>query len=334
MIQASLLTTTDIPDNDLALQKWAERIRSRIMSLTKQVASLEEEKRTLLIKLQEASMSTMEMDIDRPPNAVSPGATVSYFESVVECVHDSGPVSIVDLVQSSQSVSDAGNTDLIMDNNWQPDEAVCPEVEVDSPFPDEVDSFLGKLDPRELNFDASPRMMENSPPPNITGASSEKRRLYKVSEFLDVDWDEVTSGELKQWLQFFGLKPALGGRKVMVEKLGQIFKYISGCTADDYLKPPDDHLSARHQLFAKFRNLIVSNPEIYEKIVCFESIDIGEVFQYLGDSITDKTFSVKHVKEYLDQINVQYSTTSEKFSKKRVVSRKPRTVRKSISCPM
>ena len=340
MVQSSLLLNAGIPDNPEALQNWVERVRSRISMISKQISSLDNEKRTLLHKLQEAGLSTISIETleDQLPSHTS--VAKENHSSPSSCMKDAYPddsVLVVDLVESSQSV----NGDLNREHSLQPNQSACSDTETEF-CADVQDSVLDNFDPHELSFELSQGVLtENEPPSNELPRSNPSCRVFRVSEFSEIDWMTVSSSELKQWLQFFGMKPALGGRKVMVDKLREIFNYLSSNGEQNIAIEPPPAVrkdSTKTILFSQFRNGIISNTQLHEKIVCFETIDVGDVFEYLRESIQEHSFSIKHVKEYLDQIHVQYCTTSEKFSKKARPNppqpKKPRAVRKSISCPM
>ena len=339
MVQYSLLVNSGIPDNPDALQSWVERLRSRIVNISRQIASLENEKRTLLIKLEEAGLSTMSIDADDVCDLIQPlpsTVTVIRKPSV-----ESDGVLVVDLLESSQSETKSLDKDQTMELELQPNEPVFSDTETE-PNADGPDSVLDDLDPHELSFELSqpPVLAENEAPSNeLPTFTNTVSRVYKISEFTEIDWTAVSSSELKHWLQFFGLKPTLGGRKVMVDKLAEIFNYACPTSKPLSIDPttvPKPE-SSRTSLFTDFRSSITSNAELYDKIVCFETVDVVLVFDHLRQCMPDHSFSIKHVKEYLDHIHVQYCTTSEKFLKKRrrVQEAKPkRAIRKSISCPM
>lgn len=343
MIQTSLLVKTDTPSEPDALGKWVERVRGRLVSISNQICTLENEKRSLLAKLQEAGLSSMPLELNDTDRHLPERETTS--RTIPSCVRGTPVVSVnesvpvVDLLESSQSQivpdSDADNKmDLDLAQNYPP-----PSPPSDESGDTELrDSVLDDLDPRELSFDLDHiDQSENDPPQNVCTDSNS--RVYKLDDFHEIDWEAITPVELKQWLQLFGVKPALGGRKMMVNKLRDIFNYIMGNSESSPITTKSDaHADddSRHSLFRCFRTQIMSNSDLYEKIVCFETVDVAQVYIYLTQVVSDKSFSIKHVKEYLDRVHVQYCTTSEKFKKRRPklnAIKKVRCVRKSISCP-
>lgn len=193
---------------------------------------------------------------------------------------------------------------------------------------------IGNLDPRELSFEL-PKVLPLEPP---------KQRVYKPEEWLLIDWEKMSVGELKKWLYEFGMKPS-GGRGHMVCQLKLIFEYITSDGAQVTSLP---RAFTKQDLFAEFSALIRDHHVLYEKIILFESVELADVVEFLLSKRREEWPSVTQwtVREFLETIGAQFSNTTgnasangririhasdarEEAPRKKV----RRHLRKSISCP-
>jgi hypothetical protein len=234
------------------------------------------------------------------------------------------------------------------------------------------EELLRDLDPRELSYDLGDAITrldaENAPSPNHSltsdhGECDMKRHCNAnrienpITQYKRIDWANMPLTDLRKWIQFFGMKQNIGGRQVMIRELIKIFSYLASSETVDECRPPVSPVRPqcsitssvsptrpREDLHRLFHSKIVTNTILHEKILCFESVDITEIHEFMKSSLTTHSFSIKAVKEFLDFSRIQYSTTNEnparhsrkKRSKKAQPAERDRqraTLRKSISCP-
>jgi len=349
MIQTTLLVGTETPIEGEALRGWVERIRMRVSILNKQIQMLETEKHVLLTKLYSVGHTELEFPTNSQIHEDLQVALISEPDEQAqpETKHDTQSSigrqpSVVDLMSDDEGLY---TTQKLVIENIPKHATVPPNM-----F-DEDESLLKNIDPRELSYDLQD---ENSRPlnedhqvepttdPVLAGPS---RILNPVADYKRIDWSRMSLSDLRQWIQFFGMKQSIGGRQAMINELMRIFSFFAplenGVDAEEPRSPtpPKSPSKTRSELHELFHSAIVLNGGIlHEKILCFETIEIVEIYEFLKSQIPAPPFNIKSVKEYLDTARVQYSTTMENPSRRRRRNKAPKStrsaaLRKSISCP-
>ena len=238
------------------------------------------------------------------------------------------------------------------------DEKWSPEVNgqfLEPPRSTSYDDEMLCIDPKELSFHLEAD--ENSPPfhQHADNEMNTGDRVYRFWEFNLIDWDGLKITELKQWMQFFGMKTS-GGRKYMVRQLKDIFDYLADKGDQPKLASRIDSVPSapnKELIYSKITQAIKSEKLLYEKILMFESLEVPEIQATLLRSHPDmaSVLSLKNLKEYVQLMGVQVSNTSEnnatnlrRARKKHrrqsvydddLVPSKPgkRQLRKSLTCP-
>ena len=348
MIQTSLLVGTDTPIEGEALKGWVERIRMRVSILNKQIQMLETEKHVLLTKLYSVGHTELEFPTNSQIHEDLQVALISEPNDQVqpETKHNTQSSfgrqpSVVDLMSDDEGLY---TTRKLVPENIPPN--FPPNIS------DEDECLLKNIDPRELSYDLQD---ENSRPLNEdhqvepttdSVPAGPSRILNPVADYKRIDWSRMSLSDLRQWIQFFGMKQSIGGRQAMINELMRIFSFFAplenGVDGEEPRSstPPKSPSKTRSELHELFHSAIVLNGRIlHEKILCFETIEIVEIYDFLKSQIPAPPFNIKSVKEYLDTARVQYSTTMEnpgrrwRRPKKAPKSTRSAALRKSISCP-
>jgi len=325
MSQRSLLSLNGAPADVEAVPAWATRVRDRVKAIAKNISLLESERQQLLSMLCDADLGEIELSQDTPPQqevAVVHSARVSV---------NSAAQSVIDLVSIEND--DSCPPTPVLDSQLPP---LSPQ------FTDNGENAgdLSNIDPRELSFELPPLNKNSDDPQDLptdqVGMSfqpvpKEKPRVFKPEEWSLIDWSKLDLDVLKQCMSYFGLKPS-GGRNHMINQMKQIFQFACG---DEDEKPPEPELGSKEQMFEEFSALIQGNHTLYEKIILFETVDLADVYAFLQSERKEswKNLSLGVVKEYLDRVGVQYSTTTANNRPVVKRRRKDPTLRKSISCP-
>ena len=336
MNQSSLLSLSGIPQNADQLNSWAQRIRTRICAISRGMVKLESERQQLLGMLWDAGLHEYEVD-DAPsepssplpymctPNAANPDGPGlrEKRSSILSSIHPSASMhSVVDLLSDEEDrpVSIAATLRL-PDSSALVDVFSCPPTprlssqDHQAPFQNggEIDRLVsehldevGDIDPHELSY-VLPSANENAPPGNQTQPN--ERRVFKPWECDQIDWAKLSLAELKQWMQFFGMKTT-GGKAFMISQLSNVFKYVGTDEAVPLPSSSSAPVATKEDLFGVFSQLIHTNVALYEKIILFESVDVGDVYKFLRAADPDLKFRFQVVKEYLDRIGAQYSNTA------------------------
>ena len=193
---------------------------------------------------------------------------------------------------------------------------------------------VANIDPHELSFEIQG---QNHIAPSQPAALA--RRVFKPEEWKLIDWSALENEKLKTCMVHFGLKPS-GGKASMVANLQRIFQFLDEDTSKECvpeLTAGDDSLS-REEMFEEFSRLIQGNAELYEKIILFESVELGSVHRFLETKRHKerwRSFSLNMVRDYLENAGVQYNNTTSHAGPTEEANRrkKRRHLRKSISCP-
>ena len=221
--------------------------------------------------------------------------------------------SVIDLV------SENGRDDSIQgfgSPRFTPKEGCAPTPRMASSAEKENDGDLDNLDPRELSFTLPPQPV----------------RVYNPKEWELVDWEKISQEELKNWMQFFGMKTT-GGKAFMIRTLRDVLKYIT----EGELVPRS---GSKEDLFNEFSDVIKEETTLYEKILLFEPVEVNEVHALLKSR--KKThwtqLSLACVREYLELVGAQVCHTSansagNNFGKFLKHTTNKRKLRVSLSAP-
>ena len=334
------------------LKAWAERVRSRICSISKSMAKMESERQNLLSMLWEAGLPEYEvMDSElvhsqisfRPtPDAIGVPVTESRAH------HKSQPTSVVESTIGVESVYSV--IDLVSDEDGMSVHIPCDtEAGHDCPPTPLVESVALEptrepeqvVDPLELSF--------TLPPAAVAPEPVQEERVFRPWESQSIAWENMGLQELKQWMQFFGMKTT-GGRGHMVNQLSYIFRYIG--SVDVPVTTTVRSAPSIEEIFRGYTNMVKADKELYERIVLFEHVEISDVYDSLKARQTrDVPVTLKNVKDFLCVSGVQFSNTSDKqnIGRKRVkrksrresvydddlIDKKKtrRELRRSITCP-
>lgn len=359
MPQSSLLSAVKVPSDPSLLKAWAERIRGRICSLSRNIAGLEDERENLLSMLWEAGFHEYEM-----PTSVSDSSATSLYHLIPEPLgaissHDdvrssnvsdvssvrSGPLlkSVIDLV--SECDDELPENIRIPFTAQQPDSASLEIPEIQYPPTQVVPE-----DDTSLNHPLA--VTDENIPVKYFGVNGQSDRMYRPwQDGAVIAWDRMELAELKQWMQFFGMKPS-GGKAFMISQLKSMFGYINGTSPSSTPDEPPRTLTATES-FAVYTDMIKAITPLYERIILFENVEVSEVMDALTSvSRPDNVpLSIKLVKDYLAFIGAQFSNTSEnqnhKYKRKNrrrkrresvddteiPIPKTKRQLRRSITCP-
>ena len=197
--------------------------------------------------------------------------------------------SIIDLVSEDGNACSRAEFDS---PRFTPIAAKCAPTPRIMGLDKENEGDLMNLDPRELSFTL---------PPIETGAA----RVYKPSEWGLVDWNAVSQEQMKEWMQFFGVKTT-GGKAFMVRTMKEVFRYIS-----DAGSGVNEEVKSKEGLFNEFSEVIKEEIDLYERIILFEPVGLNEVHALLRHKKKPHwQLSLACVREYLDITGAQYCNTS------------------------
>jgi hypothetical protein len=247
-------------------------------------------------------------------------------------------VSVIDLVGEDSESHISNKRKRSVDSPYQgwkdqkSDDSSDPYLLMAAAIPVENLGDVANIDPHELSFEIQGRI-ENEP-----SSVASDRRVFKPEEWKMIDWGALEVEKLKECMLHFGLKPS-GGKGSMISNLKRIFQYLEESPENDGpdLLSTDPGLS-REEMFVEFSRLIHDNAELYEKMILFESVDLGAVHRFLEsrrDKVRWRTFSLNVVRDYLENAGVQYSNTTGNggMNEESHRRKKRRQLRKSISCP-
>jgi len=359
MPQSSLLSAVTVPSDPSLLRAWADRIRGRICSLSRNITRLEDERQTLLSMLWEAGFHEYEI-----PTSTSDSSATSLNGVMPEPIcavtsHDdmrssdvsegssirSEPIltSVIDLVSECDDESPKNICIPFMAR--EPDSAPLEIPEIKYPPMQVVPE-----DDTSLNHPLAVTD-ENIPVENLSVKGRNDRIYRPWQDGTVIAWDRMELAELKQWMQFFGMKPS-GGKAFMISQLKTMFGYINRISPSSTPDDPPRNLPATES-FAVYTDMIRAITPLYERIILFENVEVSEVM-YALTSVSrphNVPLSIKLVKDYLAFIGAQFSNTSDnqnhKFKRENrrrkrresvddteiPIPRTKRQLRRSITCP-
>lgn len=310
----SLLLSAGIPTKPDLLDAWAGRIRDRVGAISKRILSLELEKQDLLALLDEAGFSAFCIQEEQP----------QFTPSVAS------RKSIIDLEDDEESVAETLRLPDSLPLNEEIDENQQLVCDSENHANVEFDEELEGINPMDLTYDEDHCL------------NKQEDRVFSSSEFQLIDWNKVSASDLKEWAKFFGMKPALG-KQFLIAEFKNFFQYLGGggqkVVADSFAAEK----SQTEKLHEDFVFHIKSNPTLYDRILLFESVEIGEVYEFLKTKIMTTGFSLKCVKDFFTQNQLHFSNTAGNLRRKKrgaaaVNEQEPppktrRQLRRSITCP-
>jgi hypothetical protein len=123
------------------------------------------------------------------------------------------------------------------------------------------------------------------------------------AEFGVLDFTKFPVPVLQLWCAHFGLKSRGVSRTFMLNHLRDIQNYLCGLDSNKVVTPPTSKRVHRPTIYKWFGNFIQARPELYQKILNTEELNLIEVHA----AMESPPAGVEFLRDYFQEYNIKFS---------------------------